>query len=903
MSKNIGYAALVLIALLQFGFSGTTGKISGKIVDSTTGNPIIGANIYLQNTDYGAVSDAEGSYFIINIPPGTYDIVCSFIGYEKTIYTGVVVNLDRTTTVNFDIKPQTIQGKEVVVVGQRTLVEMDRTNSAAYVSSENIETMPVQEIDDLIQLQTGVVRDAAGEFHIRGGRAGEIAYLIDGVAVTDQYNGGSSIGLENNWVQELQVISGTFNAEYGQAQSGIVNIVTKEGAKKFSGRVSVAVGDYVSANKDIFMNIDHLNIGEKDLNFNLQGPLPVLPQGSFYTSTRYYQTDGWLYGQRRVRIEDTVPIQAFMNEAYKTETEDQRLYGIRVPDSLMTGDGSFVPLNGKEKISFYGKVTTKLGSAKLNYSLFYNDDESKSYSDARRYAPDGVRTNYGTSFNHLFSLNHVLSNRTFYTLNFTNYSKNTQAYLFKDPLDPRYQGAPYSTDGFYFGGTQNGRYDITRSALSLKLDLTSQVNRANQIKGGFEIKQHNLDYFIQETVAEGPVYQSPQLKLPIRETTMYNQYVVKPREAAVYLQDKVELNEIILNIGLRYDYWDPNALVPDSLRASADSGTIRLGSPLSAAETRSQISPRLGLAFPISDEGVVHISYGHFFQLPRFEYIYNNYEYEIELGKLKTKMGNPNLKPEKTICYEVGLQQQLMGVFALNVTVYYKDIKNLLSQEIISTIDDKAYARYINRDYGNVKGFTVSFKKGYGYNDFVSASVDYTYQVARGNASDPNAVFLDFQSDPPKETEKQVLPLDWDQTHTFNASVTVGNPSDWNLGLIGRFATGQPYTPVSPGSALSTQFENSDRKPITYNIDLTFYKYLSVLNCKVKLFCKVFNLTDRLNEITVYQGTGSAGYNYRTMATYHLLQKNPNFSIDEIDLRPDYYSEPRRVVLGLAVDF
>ncbi|RKY55776.1 MAG: TonB-dependent receptor, partial [Candidatus Neomarinimicrobiota bacterium] len=244
MNKRFLIAVMILSFVFRTAYPGTTGKISGRIIDADTNEPIIGANIYLENTDFGAVSDADGNYFIINVSPGTYNLVCSFIGYEKITYTGITVNVDRTTSVDFNIRPETIQGKEVVVVGERKIIEMDRTSTAAYVSSEKIETMPVQEVDDLIQLQTGVVKDASGEFHIRGGRAGEIAYLIDGVPVTDQYNGGSSVGLENNWVQELQVISGTFNAEYGQAQSGIVNIITKEGAKKFSGRFSVSLGDY-----------------------------------------------------------------------------------------------------------------------------------------------------------------------------------------------------------------------------------------------------------------------------------------------------------------------------------------------------------------------------------------------------------------------------------------------------------------------------------------------------------------------------------------------------------------------------------------------------------------------------------------------------------------------------------
>ncbi|RKY56661.1 MAG: hypothetical protein DRP96_10990, partial [Candidatus Neomarinimicrobiota bacterium] len=146
-------------------------------------------------------------------------------------------------------------------------------------------------------------------------------------------------------------------------------------------------------------------------------------------------------------------------------------------------------------------------------------------------------------------------------------------------------------------------------------------------------------------------------------------------------------------------------------------------------------------------------------------------------------------------------------------------------------------------------------------------------------------------------------PLDGEQTHTLNASVAIGNRSVSTLGIVGRFETGQPNTPSKPGSALTTQFENSDRKPMTYNIDLTFYKFLTLQKYKIKLYCKVFNLTDRLNERYVYAGTGRAGYNYRTMAERDLLLQNPNFTIEQIDLRPDYYSEPRRVILGFSMDF
>jgi len=900
-SKLMFIHILLLIISGSFAVAGTTGKIMGRVIDQNTGDPIIGADVYIPSAGQGSMTDLNGDYFIIGVRPGTYTLVCSYIGYQKTSITDVLVNIDLSTNINVEIAQETLEGQEVVVVSKRLVVEKSRTNTTAYVSAEKIASMPVQEVGDLIQLQAGVVQDAGGGFHIRGGRGGEIAYLIDGVSITDQYNGGSSIGLENSWVQELQVISGTFNAEYGQAQSGIINVVTKEGAQEFSGNISLSTGDHVSGAQDIFWNINTVEANEQNISASFQGPLFFLPEGSFYFSSRYQETDGWLYGRNDVRIEDTVPIQYYINEAQKIQTQDERSYGIAVPDSLKTGDGSFMPIAGRSKTSIYSKITTKISpSVKLRYSLFYTSGTGRSYSDYRRYSPEGVRTWYDNSYNHIVSLNHVLSNRSFYTINFSLYSKNTQAYLFEDPLDSLYRSSPFADQSFSFGGTQNSRYDITRSAQSAKFDFTSQVNQHNQLKFGGEIKRHHLDYYSLSTVTDGSLYEQPILRLPDQNTAGFNHYVVEPLEGAVYIQNVFEYDDIIMNAGLRLDYWDPNADIPTDLRAQTDiNNGIRLDSELAPGETRQQLSPRLGLAYPISDKGVIHVSYGHFFQLPRFNAIYNNYEYEIELGGLQTTMGNVNLKPEKTIGYEIGLQQQLTDVYGLELTMYYKDISNLLSQEIISTIDKKVYARYINRDYGNVRGITFTLNKLYS-NSF-SASVDYTYQLAKGNASDPNSIFNAYNDN--KEAEKQVLPLDWDQTHTLNASVSTKLPAGVNLGLIGRFATGQPYTPSNPGSALDTQFENSDRKPATYNFDLNLFKSIRYGAFNVKLFCKVFNLTDQLNQLYVYSSTGDSEAPYRTIPATEVLANNPNFTIEEVDLRPDYYSEPRRVLLGLQVKF
>ena len=902
MKVRFIYPLLFLIFPI-FIAAGTTGKIKGLVLDKETNSPIIGANVFLESTTLGTVTDENGNYFIINVPPGVYTLRVSYIGYSTVIIKNISVSIDRSSIRDIYMEMEIIEGNEITVIAKRPLIEKDRTSSASFTSAAEIDLMPVQEVEDIIELQAGVVKDADGNFHLRGGRHGEIAYLIDGVMVSNQFSGGSSVGIQNDWIQELQVISGAFNAEYGKAQSGVINIVTKDGPQSFGGSYSISVGDHLSNNKNIFYNISEININESDNNFEFHGPIKFFNRGSFMVSTRLYNSNGWLFGQNRLDIDDTVPIQQFMQTAQLNMTDEERLAGIKIPDSLQTGDRSFVPLNDKKRSSYFSKIMFyPFEKLKLSYSIIYNSNESKSYSNYRRYTPSGVPTTYQTDISQIISFNHMVSNKLFYTLNISNNANESQRFLYDDELNINYQGAPFSSNGYSFGGTSNSRNMIQNQSNNIKLDITGQINQANQMKIGFDYKVHNLDYRSMTTITKGPVTALPELSIPDQNTSGNNKYSKSPLEASFYFQNKMESDELIINAGLRYDYWNAKSLIPMNPRATTKPNDgIRLDTDFESSKPVKQLSPRFGMAYNYSDYGVVHVSYGHFFQIPRFEFVFNNSEFEVELGGLQTVMGNANLKPEKTITFELGLQQQINESMSLDIAIYNKTIRDLLSQEIINTSDEKVYARYINRDYGNVRGIAASLDNR--NNDYFSWGFDYTYQVAKGNASDPNAVFVDFQTTPPKESEKQVVPLDWDQRHTLNGDISFGDPRKLKISLIGRMSTGQPYTPTNPGSELTTQFENSDNKPPSYTIDLNTFKTLSFSSYNFKVFVKIFNLFDRLNQKAVFSSTGNAYEPYRTETERALLLQNPNFTLDEINLRPNYFSEPRKIIIGIKTNF
>ncbi len=881
----------------------SSGKIAGRIVEANTGTPLPGATVRIEGTTLGAAANNDGYYTIINVKAGTYSLEVSMIGFATVRVENVGVSADRTTRINIELQEAVIEGEEIVVTAQRPLIESDRTTSASYVTAEAIENLPVQEMQDLLQLQPGVAYDASGRLHLRGGRHGEVAYMIDGVPITDQFSGGSKIEIENSWVQELQVISGTFNAEYGQAQSGIINVVSKEGRSSFEGSGSLHAGGYLSARGDIFPHGATRQLGELNGEFTLGGPVPVLPAGSFFATGRLFTTDGWLYGERRMRIEDTVPIQEFIHQARQTSSDQETLIGIHVPDSLQTGDGAHVPMNPRQKYAFHTSLSTRpVQALKVGYALFLSNQQRKFYQDSRRFAPDGQPTVFERGQNHILSFTHTLAPSVFYRMVLSFQRDKQTRFLFENPLDLRYQGLAYGANGFLFGGTSNGHTKTTQDLYLAKADFTSQVNRFNLIEFGFEFRHHNVKTRDLVAISDGPVYEEPNLRIPSSNTAGNDAYTQTPREISAYLQDKIEVDEIILNAGLRFDHWNPNSRVPvDPEAITNPEDGIRLATDFEASEASFQLSPRIGLAFPISVAGVLHVSYGHFFQIPRFSYMFTNSEFEVKLGDLETLMGNANLKPEQTIAYEIGLQQALAPKWKFELTVYYKDIKNLLGQEIITTRDKKIYARYINRDYGNTRGIVLSLIRQYQEN--LGATLDYTYQIARGNASDPNAVFFDHQTNPPRESEKQVLPLDWDQRHTINGTLIIGNASNWALSLIGRYHTGQPYTPTDPGSALAEQFENSERKPTQLSLDLNFSKRLQWGRVQLRLFAKAYNLLDRLNADRVYTSTGNPAHPYRTIGETEVLLQNPNFSLQEIDLRPDFYAEPRRLIAGIEFNF
>jgi len=967
------YRALILLlsvaGTLQ---AGTTGKLAGRVTIKGSGEPMIGANVLINDTDLGTATDAEGNYYILQVSPGKYTVRFTMIGYQALIMKDVRIQVDLTTTINTELSESVIGMSEVIVQAERPMIHTGVTYSQANISSEEVEMLPVEEFEDVIALQAGVV-NSNGEIHVRGGRGGEIAYMVDGITVTDPFNSGISVEIENNAIQELQFISGTFNAEYGQAMSGIVNIVTKNGSySKYMGSVSYNAGNYVSNDGNLFPQIENFNLsGISDIKGNIEGP--ILPKKiSFFASGRFKRNNGYLYGQRIFHPNtfawDPVGNNFIVDEEVGLGNGDVPVFDQDIStfiDSLREADVfDWVSMNWNEQVTAQVKLSWRVTPRmKMSYNRMYSDNKSQYYSHLYKWNPDGRSNYFNTRIGNLFRMDLSLSQSTFANIMLSQSTNHYRNHLSDDPefykeLDyefsdeegwfsdrPQLDSNVYyvnptiydytPVNNYYSGGQSMGAYNRKSIVNTFKAELTSQLNAGHQFKTGFEYRVTNItltDITIQlsDYTDNNPTYQNP-LYSPTNDS--YGKDGRNPREMSFYVQDKMEADNIVANFGLRYDYFDsqwktvndlrdPNHRVPlkpinqyfdldgdgeisedEMYNGNRKTDEDRLlsneygDSWYEDVDPKTQISPRFALAFPITDKGYLHFSYGHFFQNPGFSFLYTNPEFEVPPSSgVGTTMGNANMKPQRTTQYEVGFSQQFGQDLGIEVTGYFKDIRNLNSTKIVqSFIAGDRYGLYINKDYANSRGITVAVSKR--PRGTFSGNIDYTYSISEGNASDPAAAFYDEQAN--IEPEKVLVPLDWDQRHTLNATMTYHPIKNSGVSVVASYGSGLPYTTEYIG--VRTSFENNAREPATYNLDMrSYYNFILLNKFQISAHINIYNLFDTQNELTVYNDTGRS--TYTLLPTYTPQISGPGFNtLDEYLVRPDFYSSPRQVKIGFSV--
>ena len=934
--------ALVFAVIFLWGstvLAGNTGKIAGKVVDKATGEPLIGANVMVVGTNLGAATDAKGRYYILQVPPGTYSVTAKYIGYHPMTVKGVVVQVDLTSHVNFALQSSAVEAPALTVTAEKPLVRPDVTSTRRAISKEEIiETPGFETTQDLFTLQGGVVVDNAPQaivfqdgtqiqvrdesiknIHIRGGRGGEILYVVDGVPVTHPIYGGRDV-LDLNVVdvEQLELLTGVFNAEYGEAQSGVVNITTRAGTDYYEGGVeyktSRFTGYYDSWYSSFYFG------GPEPLTRNLLPWLGVhLPgKANLFLSGNAHLSDT-PYNNHRTR-DDISVLGIDIREKQDNTGNLNARFDWRISNQIRTA------------VSYHG---TWKGWSDFNWLW-------KNYPD---HMADYSRANHNLNL----KLTHTLSKSTFYDVNlgylrvrykgslnglnpadFWIFYKNGTPYdywsykaNFSDAPDSlRSKIRAPTTDGYGFFDDESyqsiWRNDATRS-FTLKSDITSQVTADHLMKAGILVQYHDIHYvdiqdggiklskYGEHVFKNEPYFPAPSG--PFKEFGQ-NRWVFDayPVIGGAYIQDKFERGSLIINAGVRTDFFMPG---PTVMRKSwKQMWEAATGLKADWKKFRYKVSPRFGISFPISDKTVLFFAYGHFNQLPELQFFYR----DPYTGGFT---GNPHLDYEHTIQYEFGFTHQFAQNWALDIKSYNKDISKQVETTRLRAALGLPVDLYDSKGYARARGMEFEIIKR--YSTFTSGKLTYTVQWATGYSSSAFENYIRSVTDFPLPIRERRL--NWDIRHQVilqamfyipeNRKVKVFGlkvPTNLNLTVISRYSSGQPYTPFTLDPVVAQKTENSATGPPTMFTDIKIRKGFRMGPAEFSIFADIFNVFNNRNVQIAY------GFNTYTGKPYRYGDVDPQLAVSGVRqyiswhrmynlMDPRQFSAGRHTDLGIRLDW
>jgi len=925
----------VLIIFLFTGsylLAGTTGKITGIIKDKDTGEPVPGVNVIIEGTRLGAATDLEGIYIILNVPPGTYNIQAMMVGFITITQSEIQVYADRTTRADFELELSIIEGETIEVKAERPLVMRDETTKTATLDFEVFSEMPIQEVSEAIAAQSGIVADAEGNLHLRGGRSGEVAYMIDGVLVQDPFykSGAAGVLLDKYLIQELQVMTGAFSAEYGQAMSGVINVVTKEGTTQdYTGRIEYEshwLNESPYRQQDWMLSSDLVDLPAgreakyrdalRWYRFSSEKPDSLVstptsfdPVGfSRYNTPEFTSIPGIgdiptifgtpLLGYYAGTFAGPVPF--FTNLSFFVSGRYSNYYS-----HLHFGYDANRDLNIK--------LTYRLDNFKVNANIQRSRHYYKPYDHQWKYNPEGYEDRQAEVDREVFELTHVLGERTFYVLRFSRYQRgylrfnpNKQfkisdypesIYTNTEVLDSLilnnsdWNQGNLNADGFYVSGDY-GRYEENQTiTYTGKVDFVSQVARNHEIKTGIEYNFYTVerDRWIQ----------------PWPNAPHYIEiFSYEPEEFACYVQDKLEYDRFVLNVGLRYDYFNANHTMWEDIYVAGklDESTGEwIPAEETAVEPQHYISPRIGIAYPITENVVFRSSYGHFYEKPGFYEMYKSHDVVADRHPL---IGNPRMKNQKTIQYEFGVKSQFGAYWTFDINAYYKDVTNLAASTYHIGFPYH-FTVFDNSDYASIRGIEITLERKTGR--FFTGVLNYTLSIAKGNESSSSDGYNLYRGANVSDRPNREYYLDFDRRHDLSLNAIFKTPTDfgpdlfgiklferWNLNLLLQAASGLPYTPTLDEGFVDIFLErNTGRKPWFFQVDLRLQKYINLFgNTEFVPYLVVKNLFNRLNVNYVWTRTGKAWDDGITSSYSKDRQHNPeNVSI------------PRQISFGFRITF
>ena len=936
----------------------TGGKISGTVLDRDTKEPLVGCNIVIVGTRLGGITDIEGSYYILNVVPGKYDIEASMIGYQKIVERDVIVNSGKTTTANFILTSTALVQGIVEIVATRPDVQAEKTSTSEIIRTDDVRQIAgMRDVTDVIGLAADIT-----DGHFRGGRDGEELYTLQGMGIVNPFDATTAFVPILSAVEEVEVITSGFGAQYGNAQSGVVNITMKEGKAdkwrtsfetraRMPGRKSFGPSVYDPAGNPYLAKLLDPAFWRTGDPENNNQPL-ISSMGSGLTNR---------YGS-----DTLVQLQvAYALWRLQTKRDLYRDYGRDIDYSVEGGSGGpinddmrmfvairsnvinpeFPTLQPDVQRQFMGNVATDFGQGSvLLVSGGYSQNNTNVFPSGNAlgfYSWLWDRTldiEYQKTVNGQLGVrfSKTLSQSTFYELKLNalsttlNLGSSPWASSLTDSLivHPMNTNTVFTApiagpDLFgYLAGNDDFRNEKTLT-VSFEASLTSQVTKSHLVNGGVQFNTYDI--------------QSND-NLSTSGTLQTRNYTAKPLEAGMYVQDKMEFEGMIANIGMRFDLWnsnmnyyvnqfDPFAVVDTAGNITSRSTTLadRAKTPL-----LGRLQPRAGISFPVSVNTVFHLNYGAFMQRPSFQYIVAT-SLQPRFNQPVT-LGNPRLEPQTTNSYDIGIMEGLGEGVTLDISGYYKDVKNLIEQATFTDVGSAVtYNTYYNRDYADIRGFRATLSKRRG--DF-TGSISYQYSVATGKSAtvggappvfkrDSGNVTADYSNVPVRD-----ILLDFDRTHNLilNLAYSFSDGSGpelfnsyplENVSLsVSSFArSGRPYT-----SSKNVNLVNGARTPAEYNVNMRLTKVIKGLfGTNATVYAEVFNvLNDKILNYSYLFAAATAGQTNINIAPYEKyalndpqngvlywnatnLLKGTSFPVDQSFLI--YDNAPRSFNLGLALDF
>jgi outer membrane receptor protein involved in Fe transport len=924
MKKMIG---MMLVGILLFGAE--YGRITGRVVDAETGAPLVGADVMVEGTDLGAATDESGEYVVLYVPAGTYRVISSYISYDPLSFANVVVNAELTTVLNFRLPPTVIEVKGVTAVAEREAIVRDAVHTRRAVTSTEMDRLPITTINQVIALQAGVVLSKRGT-HLRGGRDGEISYFVDGIVAKDPVNNLQSSIINPSAVEEVSVVSGGFDAEYGDALSGVVNIVTREGGSKIAGSVNYLTDEMFGGWQD------QINYGYNLYEFSLGGPVPVTNRLRYFFSGELMMTDAQHQEGLFKLPSPRMDYRAQTRLSYNLPSAKGKLTFTGFTERRQWVVWSQITGTGQYDLKYFdqkpmNRIKTWMLSSTFNYMLtpqtltsfkvgmthynrfFGNRDYDYEEANNNQWYED-----YRCYGENLFPLLYEVSKDGYTVVNgdtitirdvlIDSVMQYHEEYFNRDAQALRHN--PYGVEGFFYTYGDFRNYSLwNNNDIQARLDVSHAVGKVHEFKTGFDLTRYDMQYF--------------QNNLPWVANPFWDYYDRSPWKISGYIQDKMDFEGLVARIGLRFDYFDAKA-------TTYQNPEDYLNQNLVTSDPTYQISPRLGFSLPVTDRMKLRFNYGQYFQLPALNNVYTSTDTSVVrllISRGNAILGNVLIEPEKTVLYELGIENQFSEDVVFGFTAYFKDIFDLNQVREVVAIP-YSYYQYQNVDYGNVKGFEINLQKR--MTNMWAMGISYTLQFAKGTAASAVEWYQDHYF---YNIAVPVIDywLDFDERNILNANLDFEMPGDFfliplqnfNNSFVFSYHSGTPYTPRDlRGNRLGD--ENSARIPGFYNVDWNFSRSFKLGPTNLVVRGMLLNLFNSDQIIEVHETTGEAfdhgdpepsldQFGYTSMASSRYSPQsdfNHDGLVDPreakesyIDCQKDYWADARNYYPGFRARF